>query len=95
MERRGKYFHRRSRTLYPEKGGPTGHLMVISIVCTVTVHQRREGCAKGTSGTSRDSEAKECWTLSVGSIEKTGVNTFYWEIGTLGFRPWPALSAKS
>lgn len=93
MERRGKYFHRRSRTLYPEKGGPTGHLMVISIVHSHSPPEKRRLC-KGDLGTSRDSEAEECWTLTVGSIEKTGVNTFYWEIGKLGFRPWPALSAK-
>lgn len=49
-----------------------------------TGHQKSDGCANGSQDTSRDSEAEECWTCTVGSSAKTGVNTFYWEIGHLG-----------
>lgn len=65
MERRGKYFHRRSRTLYPEKGGPTGHLMVISIVHSHSPPEKRRLC-KGDFGHEQRFRSKgmldpQCW----------------------------------
>lgn len=65
LERRGKYFHRRSRTLYLEKGGPTGHLMVISIVHSHNPPEKRRLC-KGDFGhkqrfRSRGMLDPQCW----------------------------------
>lgn len=48
-----RYFHHRSRTLYPGETGPAGHIMEMS-VCTIPL--KRECCAGGSWNTCRGSE---------------------------------------